>query len=90
MNEYGLKIIRDICTEIQKTRANNFSVDELVDIVVDVARKTSGNTNSMLVDIRNKKKTEIDYINGYFRLHNTPVNNLLIDLVSAKERIKSW
>ena len=42
-----------------------FSDEELLEYVLMVIRKTGPNTSSMLQDVRNGKKTEIDYINGF-------------------------
>lgn len=42
-----------------------FSNDFLLSKIYDVARKTARNRSSMLSDVINKRKTEIDYINGY-------------------------
>ena len=42
-----------------------FSDEKLLDYVHMVTRKTGANTSSMLQDVRNGKKTEIDYINGF-------------------------
>lgn len=42
-----------------------FSLPQLLNIITEVANKTSLNRSSMLSDIDNKQQTEIDYINGY-------------------------
>ena len=39
-------------------------VEDPIEFTLDVIKKTGDNTNSMLTDIRNKRKTEIDFING--------------------------
>jgi 2-dehydropantoate 2-reductase len=38
--------------------------DNPIQYTLDVILKTSENTNSMLSDINNKRKTEIDFLNG--------------------------
>ena len=39
-------------------------VEDPIEFTMDVIKKTGENTNSMLSDIRNKRKTEIDFITG--------------------------
>lgn len=65
-------------------------IDELVEKVRQVALSTSGNSSSMLSDLKRGANTEIDSINGFLakesRLNgfDAPVNNLLTALVKAK------
>jgi 2-dehydropantoate 2-reductase len=65
---------------------------DFVEIVKEVALKTSQNRSSMLQDIENGKRTEIDFINGEivkkakeFGLES-PVNELLVKLVKGVEK----
>jgi len=57
--------------------------------VVEVCKATSGNVASMLQDVLNKKRTEIDAINGAIVREGaalgipTPVNFTLTSLVQA-------
>jgi len=57
--------------------------------VMDVCKATSGNVSSMLQDVLNKKRTEIDFINGAIVREGaalgiaTPVNLTLTSLVQA-------
>jgi 2-dehydropantoate 2-reductase len=57
--------------------------------VTEVCRATAENTASMLQDVLNKKRTEIDVINGAIVKEgaalgiSTPVNSTLVSLVSA-------
>lgn len=59
----------------------------------DICIKTAPNISSMLADINNKRKTEIDNINGAIvregkKLNiDTPVNSVLTNLVLLKEKI---
>jgi 2-dehydropantoate 2-reductase len=39
-------------------------VENPINFMIDIIKKTGNNTNSMLVDVLNKRKTEIDFING--------------------------
>lgn len=59
---------------------------------IDVCRATAENVSSMLQDIRNKRKTEIDAINGAIEhmaeKHGiaTPINSFLVDRVKEIEK----
>ena len=61
--------------------------------VYRVAELTKGNISSMLVDIRQGRQTEIDYLNGYLfqlgRAHDFPMkaNAMLIDLMRMRSAI---
>ncbi|RPB26855.1 2-dehydropantoate 2-reductase-like protein [Terfezia boudieri ATCC MYA-4762] len=46
-------------------KEETFSVSRMKEVVMGVADRTGRNTSSMLQDIRSKRTTEIDYINGY-------------------------
>jgi 2-dehydropantoate 2-reductase len=76
-------------------------VDEICDVVDlqpipllktinQVVKNTSKNMNSMLVDVRNGRRTEIDYINGYFcclaqeKGVSLPSHTFVANLVNAK------
>lgn len=65
----------------------------LEDEVYRVAELTKGNLSSMLVDVRQGKRTEIDFLNGYLlRLgkahgYNMPTNAMLIDLMRMRSSI---
>lgn len=62
--------------------------------VESVCQATSGNISSMLQDIRNKKKTEIDFINGAISQEgrklgiDTPINQTLTHLIHLFENLK--
>jgi len=59
------------------------------DKVIEVCRATAGNVASMLQDILNRRKTEVDYINGAIVKQGkatgvpTPVNSTITSLVEA-------
>ncbi|KAF8519686.1 ketopantoate reductase PanE/ApbA C terminal-domain-containing protein [Gautieria morchelliformis] len=66
---------------------------ELQDEVFRVARRTSLNYSSMLVDLWKGRNTEIEHLNGYLRRLGqhyavpTPSNDLLYNLIKLKERV---
>jgi 2-dehydropantoate 2-reductase len=65
---------------------------QIVDGIEEVTRATGEDRSSMLIDLENGMRTEIEAINGqvvrYARRHNVPVptNDLLLRLVRAHER----
>lgn len=67
----------------------------LEESVVSVIRSTSRNFSSMLMDVRNGKVTEIEYINGYLsRMANSlgisvPTNQMLVEVIRMKRSIPS-
>lgn len=73
----------------QHALLNNFS---LMQAVIDVAKQTAGNSSSMREDIRHKKPTEIEFINGYIVNQgsklgiNTPANLSLLKQVQQLQR----
>lgn len=70
----------------------NFNVEEMVKKVMEVSFATSENKSSMLQDILNKRKTEIDTINGAIvkegqkYLVDTTVNLVLTNLIKTLEK----
>ncbi|WP_372987554.1 ketopantoate reductase family protein [Marinobacter sp.] len=90
-NDFFLSHIDSLCNEIAELMAAEGigipTPGELRQRIEAVARNTARNTSSMRGDILNRRRTEIDFINGYLvqlgsRLDiPTPVNQLLTDKV---------
>jgi 2-dehydropantoate 2-reductase len=87
--------IREIIKEVVILGAReDVELDEslLLNLVMKVAERTKQNTSSMRADIMNKRRTEIDYINGYIhRLGEkhqlaTPMNTKLWLAVKVLEK----
>jgi 2-dehydropantoate 2-reductase len=82
------RIMNDLCSEISPI----FKIDsaELYENVVKVVDATGNNMSSMMVDVAEMRKTEIDYINGYLVEKGeelglaVPYNKLLTDLIKLK------
>lgn len=71
--------------------AERFGVDRLEEMVKGVLHRTAETTCSMVWDLRAGRRTEIDFINGYWCRRgrelgiSTPVNDMLLEMVKAKE-----
>jgi 2-dehydropantoate 2-reductase len=85
-------IMEELASEaVEVIKAKNISIPypDPVGRVVEVCKATSGNVASMLQDVLNKKRTEIDSINGAIVREGaalsipTPVNFTLTSLVQA-------
>ena len=89
LSSRGKSIISSIASEVGP--ALGIEKQFLLNEAVEVARKTSMNTNSMLADILNKKRTEIDYINGWVTMQglkkgmNMKCNETLVQLIKLME-----
>lgn len=74
-------------------RAQKVKIDmaEVASAIEEVARSTGTNRSSMLVDLENSQRTEIDAINGAVVVEGrrigvpTPINELMVTLVRARE-----
>lgn len=72
----------------------NIHADQTKEVLYKITgpEGTGSNRSGMLIDVMNKRKTEIDVINGYIvrqaKKHNipVPVNQTLVALVKGKER----
>ncbi|MDD5136570.1 MAG: 2-dehydropantoate 2-reductase, partial [Candidatus Omnitrophica bacterium] len=77
--------------KIVKRKRIKISYDDPIQKVESVCKATSANRCSMLQDVLNKKRTEIDFINGAVVRQGkalgiaTPVNEVLTNLVKAIE-----
>ncbi|KAI7885368.1 2-dehydropantoate 2-reductase [Lichtheimia hyalospora FSU 10163] len=87
-------LLRGVCQECHILLPElNTTAEELIDMVRKTVDIAANNTCSTLQDIRAKRLTEIDYINGYLlklaRERNiaAPVNEYLTNMIHAKERV---
>ena len=77
--------------KIVKRKRIKLAYDDPIQKVESVCKATSANISSMLQDVLNKKRTEIDFINGAVVRQGkalgiaTPVNEVLTNLVKAIE-----
>jgi 2-dehydropantoate 2-reductase len=77
--------------EIVNATGMNFNFEEVFKNVIDIALETGGNRASMLADVTNKRRTEVDRINGAITSEaakmgrEAPLNELITNLIHAKE-----
>ena len=77
--------------KIVKRKRIKLSYDDPIQKVESVCKATSANVSSMLQDVLNNKRTEIDFINGAITRQGkalgipTPVNEVLTNLVKTIE-----
>jgi len=92
--KHSLALQRELvaeATEVAAKKGIELMYEDMSHEVAAICEKTSGNINSMLQDVRNKRKTEIDFINGAIvregeRLNvPTPVNRVVSSLIKAIE-----
>ena len=85
------QLILDLSTEcrnILEKEQFNIELEEILAITYEVIKKTKNNTSSMLQDKINNRKTEADYISGYF-IELAHKHNLEIPLIiSYHNKIK--
>ncbi|CAI5759800.1 unnamed protein product [Candida verbasci] len=64
--------------------------EHLLSYVIEVCQLTSENSSSMRQDVRNLRKTEIDFLNGYVNFLgrkqgiSTPINHMIEKLINTK------
>jgi 2-dehydropantoate 2-reductase len=84
------RIVEEACA-VARAKGITIHYRNPVEKVKDVCRATASNKSSMLQDIINKKRTEINYINGAIVSEgnehhiSTPYNDIMTRLVSALE-----
>lgn len=77
--------------EIAKTKGISLNFSDPVKHTMEVSTATTENKSSMLQDVQNSRKTEIEMINGAIVSEgikyniNTPVNKILTNLIQFKE-----
>ncbi|MFX0011682.1 MAG: ketopantoate reductase family protein, partial [Candidatus Hermodarchaeota archaeon] len=63
LNHY-MSILVEEAVKIANAYGYRFQKETYVDLMFTVAKETANNENSMLQDIKSKKPTEIDFLNG--------------------------
>ncbi|MCL4235351.1 MAG: 2-dehydropantoate 2-reductase [Deltaproteobacteria bacterium] len=87
-NALAVAAVREVCA-VSTHAGCRLDADEIVAVMLDVARRTSSNRSSMLTDVERGRMTEIEAIQGYVTKLGgqfaipTPVNAVLRDIVLA-------
>ena len=74
-----------------KVNIDQVSPKAMQEAVIEVIKQTKANKSSMLQDFENRRRTEIDYLNGYVvKMANTfgipcRANELIVDIVHKNE-----
>lgn len=85
------QVLVEEAVKIANSLGYNFSEDEIFQDVLEVCVATSKNKSSMRADVQNKRKTEIDKINGAFvtiaeeQGLKAPANELIVNMVRYLE-----
>jgi len=94
-SQYARELARRVSREVSET-ASKLGIEiprDPFEEVMEVARRTGDNISSMLSDIMNCKRTEVDYINGAIaslaeeKGVDASTNRLLYSLVKAREEV---
>ncbi|MFM2482255.1 ketopantoate reductase family protein [Celerinatantimonas sp. YJH-8] len=84
-------LIRELTEEltlVANACGQNFHAAEILAIIRDVCQTTAANHSSMAEDVRNHRRTEIEFINGYIKRQarqqgiETPINDYLYQQIS--------
>lgn len=93
-NPNGQALLRGVCAEAAQILTElNATAEELVELVQAMLKNAASNYCSTAQDMKAKRLTEVDYINGYLvrlaRERNipAPTNEFLVNMVHAKEHI---
>ena len=90
LNHYMIILVEE-AVKVAKAYGYIFQKDKYVDLMFTVAKETANNENSMLQDIKRKKPTEIDFLNGKIveiadqLKMDVPFNRIVTDLVRSLE-----
>lgn len=91
-NKVSYMLVKE-AVEVANATGMNFDFEKEFKNVVDIALVTGPNICSMLADIRNKRRTEVDRINGAPVSEGAkvgvkaPLNELITNLIHAKEQL---
>lgn len=90
LRDVQVRVVEEACA-VARAKGMTIHYRNPLEKIKDVCKHTASNQSSMLQDVLNGKKTEIDYINGAIafegRKHgvSTPYNDILTRLVKALE-----
>ena len=84
-----IKLFEEAIKVAQAEQISMENESDLFQKVIDVLERTSTNRNSMLADIEQGKRTEIDFLNGKIvelgKVHgiDTPINDIIVSLIKG-------
>ena len=93
--EESRELLRELVQEavrVVKRKRIKLAYDDPIQKVESVCKATASNVSSMLQDVLNRKRTEIDFINGAIIRQGkalgipTPANEVLTDLIKTMEK----
>lgn len=91
-NDASYALVKE-AVAIANATGMNFDFETEFKNVIDIALVTGGNICSMLADVTNKRRTEVDRINGAAVSEGAkvgmeaPLNQLMVNLIHAKEQL---